>query len=194
MLSSICRAILDKLNTAGISVRHTELRGLVDRTVNLSRPAVNIAINSAAFEQVTVNHVYKVTPEISLILLLQHLKGEERARLESQDILDSMMQALLLQDFGLELQDPMMPVSFRNITDQTYAESGFEMYEMIWRCSYNIEKTSDEEDWGILTSMLAKYYLQPRTETGMQGITGPEACDLIWYAGGTTGVDDCPCA
>jgi len=188
MLSSICRAVLDKINTAGIDVRETDIRDLVNRNVNLSRPACNIAVNAGTFEQMTVFGTYKVMAEISLIVLLQHLKGESYARFEVQDILDSLIQALMLADLGLELQDPLMPSSFRNITDQTYADAGFQVYQLNFRCSYNVTKESDEEDWGTLTSILAKYYLQPRDYTGMYGVTGPEAQDLILYEGGSTGI------
>ena len=188
MISDICRAILDKLNTAGIDVRQIELRDLVNRTLSLRGPAVNVAVDAATMTPLTVNSVYKVTLDISLILVLKNLKGEESARLESQDILDALIQAFTLTDLGLELQDPLVPTSFRNITDKEYADGGFQLYQLNLRCSYNVEKESDEEDWGILTSILTKYYLQPRTETGMLGVTGPEMEGLVWYEGGSTGV------
>lgn len=188
MISAICRKILDKLNTSGIDVQQTTLRDLVNRKVNLRRPAANIAVNSATFTPITMT-TYSVVLEISLIVVLQNLKSEEHARIEVYDILDSIIQAFLLTDLGLDLQDPLTPASFRNITDQKYAEAGFEIYQLNMRCAYNVTKESDEEDWGILTSILTKYYLQPRGYTGMLGVTGPEMQGLIWYEGGSTGVN-----
>lgn len=188
MISDICRAILDKLNTAGIDVRQIELRDLVNRTLSLRGPSVNVAADAGALTPLTMT-TYKVTLDVSLIIVLKHLGGEEKARLETQDILDALIQAFTLTDLGLELQDPLVPSSFRNITDKEYADAGFQMYQLVLRCAYNVTKESTEEDWGILTSILTKYYLQPRGDTGMQGVTGPELAGLIHYEGGTTGVN-----
>lgn len=193
MLVEISHKILEKLNSSGLDISHINLRDLIDRTVTLKRPSVSVAINNGTAEPITM-HSFKQNLDISLIVIFQHLKGEEKAREGIYKIVEAINQALTLQYLGLDLQDPIKPVSFRNITDQTYAEAGFVLYQINLSASYIIEKTDSEEDWGYLTSMLTKYYLQPRDYTGMQGVTGPEACDLIVYDGGSTGLNGCPCA
>jgi len=182
MIAEVVVGILEKLKAAGLDVREYSFKNLVDGTVSLTRPAVNISCNTADFQKVTIN-TWKAKLNISLIVVFQHLKGGstgEALRKEGvYKILEAIIQALLLQKLDLELQNPLFPMSFRNVTTEKYANAGYQLYQINFWTSINFTRTDEAEDWGNLTSIMAEYYLQPRTYTGMQGVTGPEAYDIL---------------
>jgi hypothetical protein len=181
-MTEIHGAVIEKLKSSGLDVREISFKDLIDQTLNLSRPAVNVSINNADFRKVTIN-TWKVRTNVSLIVIFQHLKGgyegEARRKEGIYKILDAIIQSLLLQNLGLDLENPLFPMSFRNITTLEYAKIGIQLYQITFWCSMNYERTTDDTDWGDLHSLLAEYYLEPRTYTGMQGVTGPEASDIL---------------
>lgn len=185
MLSEIVQGILDKLKAEGLDVREIGFKDLVDRTINLTRPAVNCTINIGSWQKVTL-YTYKCIADVSLIIIFQHLKGGPQGEALRKEgvykIIEGITQALFLQRLGLDLENPLFPKSFRNITTMEYAKAGYQLYELKMWCSFNTTY-SDKDDLGTLTSILAQYYLQPRDYTGMQGVTGPEASDLIGVTG-----------
>jgi hypothetical protein len=186
MIAEVVTGILDRLKAQGLDIREIGYKDLIDGTLNLTRPAVNIAVNLGDFQKVTID-TWKLKMNISMIVVFQHLKGGtsgEALRKEGiYKILEAIIQSLLLQKLDLELENPLFPMSFRNITTLKYAQAGIQIYQINFWCSTNFTKTDDAEDWGNLYSILAQYYLQPRDYTGMQGVTGPEASDAIGLTG-----------
>jgi hypothetical protein len=181
MIAEITESILNRLKADGLDVREVAFKDLVDGTVNLTRPAINVTVQTGAFEKVTLT-AYKCRLDVSLIVVFQGLRGgvegEARRKEGTYKILEAVVNSLMLQKLDLDLENPLFPASFRNITTVEYAKAGFQLYQVTFWCSFIFEK-KDEEDLGYLNSLLAKYYLQPRDYTGMQGVTGPEASDLI---------------
>ena len=182
MIAEVVTGILEKLKKAGLEVRELGFKDLVDGTINLTRPAVNVACNMGDFTKVTMN-TWKAKLNISLIVVFQSSRGGstgEALRKEGiYKILEAITQTILLQKLDLELQNPLFPMSFRNVTTAKYANAGYQLYQINFWCSTNFTRTDEAEDWGNLTSIMAEYYLQPRTYTGMQGVTGPEAYDIL---------------
>ena len=193
MIAQITRGILDRLKSAGIDIREINFKSLKDGTVNLVRPAVNITVNTSKFQKVTHN-VYKNILAVSLLIVVNTPKagvtGEGRRAEITFDIIDKIVKALMFQYLGLPLENPTWPVSLRNITPAAYAGAGYTIYQLIITCSYNFKRDDSVDDLGVLNSLLAQYYIEPRGDTGSQGITGPELEDVIGLTGwsGVTGV------
>jgi hypothetical protein len=181
MIAEITEAILNRLKADGLEIREVGFKDLVDKTINLTRPAVNVVVQTATFDKVTLT-TYKVRLDVSLIVVFQNVRagteGEARRKAGIYKIIEAVIQSLLLQKLDLDLENPLFPVSFRNITSEEYAKAGYQLYQIQMWCSYNFSK-KDEEDLGWFDRILAEYYLEPRNYTGMLGVTGPEASDLI---------------
>jgi hypothetical protein len=186
MMAEICASITDTLNKSGLDTRQIAVMDLISGKMNLTRPAVNVTISEGDFQKVTIARNkprYKCTCDVSLLIVFQSLKtgleGEAIKREGIWKILEAIVVALQGQDMGLALENPLFPKSLKNVTTKEYAQAGFLLYNLMMWCSFLIEPV-DNDDRGILGSLLAKYYLQPRTYTGMIGVTGPEASDLIF--------------
>jgi len=186
MMAEIVRAIVDKLKKDGLDVKEYGFKDLIDRRINLQRPAVNVVINTAGHQKVT-QYTYKTKANVSLIVLFQMLNqtptGDALRREGVYKIIEGIEQSLLLQKLGLPLENGFYPEGFRNITTSALAAAMYQLYELRFWCAYNTTYNDDPTDDGTLTSILAQYYLQPRDYTGMQGVTGPEASDYIGLTG-----------
>ena len=182
MIPEIVEAITKQLKDDGLEIREVGFKDLVDGTINLTRPAVNVIVKSGDFQKVTMTS-YKCRADVSVFVVFQDVRGgtqgDSRRRDGVHRILEAVVQSLMLSDLGLDfLENPLFPVSFRNVTNEKYAQAGFQIYECVFWCSFIFTKT-DRDDLGYLNSLLVKYYLEPRDYTGMIGVTGPEAEDLI---------------
>jgi hypothetical protein len=165
MIKELVNTIQVKLSEVGLDTRQVDFKELVDRTVGaLQRPAVNISINSASFDQVTLNK-YKAMMVISLYVLVQNLKGEKFSRENIYELLEGLTQALTCQKFDLDLQDAIRPSSWSNVTDKVFADAGYEIYQMNFMTSYIFTKSAAAEDGtddlGVLERIVNKYFLQP---------------------------------
>jgi hypothetical protein len=191
MIAQITMGILNRLKEKGLDCREINFLDLINGSMNLVRPAVNITVQTGSFKKITLN-TYKNTLDVSLIIVFNTPKagptGEAYRKEGVYKILEAIVNALLLQYLDLDLENPLWPVSFRNITSAVYAKAGYSLYQLMLTCSYNYDKEA-EEDLGSLEKLLAQYYLEPRDYTGMIGVPGPEASDEItltgWY--GETG-------
>lgn len=182
MISELVEGITKQLKADGLEIREVGFKDLVDGTINLTRPAVNVVVKTGDYQKVTLTS-YKCRADVSVYIVFQDVRGgtagDTRRREGVYKILEAVTQSLLLSDCGLDfLENPLFPVSFRNVTTAEYAKVGFQIYELMFWCSFIFEKT-DRDDLGYLNSLLVQYYLQPRDYTGMIGVTGPEASDLI---------------
>lgn len=186
MMAEIVRAVLDKLKSDGLDTKEIGFKDLIDKRVNLSRPAVNLIINVADHQKVTA-YTYKTKAVLSLLVLFQLQNQSPTADAIRKEgcykIIEALEQSLLLQKLGLPLENGFYPMGFRNITTPQLAAAMYQLYELKFWCAYNTTYNDDPTDFGTLTSILAKYYLEPRDYTGMQGVTGPEASDLIGVTG-----------
>lgn len=163
MLIELTEAILDSLKANGLDVREIGFKDLIDRQLNLTRPAVNISINQARAEQVTLT-TYKYRLTVSLVIIFGHLMGGARGEGKRKEgiykLIESISDFLTLQNFGLALENPMIPMGFRNITTYDVAKAGYQIYELQFWASYNVTK-QDTDDLGTLNSILAMYWLKP---------------------------------
>jgi hypothetical protein len=182
MITEVTTSILDLLEADGLDVRQVDFKDLIDRKLNLTRPAVNISINMGDAEQVTLT-TYKMWLQVSLIVVFQHLKDEAHRKEGVFAILDAMNASLVCQrPFGM-MENILIPVSFRNVTTSEYSQAGCQLYELKYKTSVTYTYNDRLDDFGTLKGLLLKYYLQPRDYTGMIGVSGPEASDMLGYTG-----------
>lgn len=164
IIVKIVDGIAQRLNEGGIEVTHIDETQLWNNTAgNLSRPAINISVNSGNFEILTQRE-YKNRLAITLYLYVSDLslRGEKQRRHKIYDLIDAIILCLFMQKLGLKLQDPLIPTNYSNITDTETAGAGYLRYQIDFECSYNFKHTpDDEQDLGRLKTIVCDYYLQP---------------------------------
>ena len=160
MITDLSLKILDRLNAAGIQTNQIDFKEIVDRQVGaLERPAVNISVNQSSFQKVTLTK-YKAALTISLLLLIQDVGGERERRFKIYDLIEAIIGSLILQDFGLNLQDPIRPLAFNNVTDKMFSDAGYAIYQIDFYSSFIFEKEkAAEDDYGPLRTIVSDYFL-----------------------------------
>ena len=170
MMIELTQAILDELKSNGLDVREIGFKDLttMQASMNLTRPAVNISINSATGQKIAVGlpqEHYKWRLSVSLLILFPHLKGgvegEARRKEGIYKIIEAISNILTGQTLGLELENPLLPESWRNITSMELAKAGFQAYELKFWCSFVVDMADKEGDYGTLSSILNQYWLVP---------------------------------
>ena len=181
MMAEIVQAILDNCKSNGLEVREIGFKDLIDGTINLTRPAVNVTINQSSVSQVSL-YTYKFVLTVSMIIVFQNLKagyeGEARRKEGVYKLIEAISNNLTLQNLGLELENPLIPQSFRNITTSEFAKNGYQLYNLNFWCSYNVDWKNNYGDQGNLTSILNQYWLMPNDSTSMDS-THLRGSDLI---------------
>ena len=164
VMSDLQEGILTRLKSKGLDVRQFAFKDLIDGTINLTRPAVNIVINSATAKKISMT-AYSQVLTVSVILVVQELKGgttgEGKRRSRTYDLIEALTDDLAIQNFGLPLENPMFPLGFNNLTNQQQAAVGIMMFEIRFWCSYLIRKQDDSADYGTLANVLLDYTLEP---------------------------------
>lgn len=155
MLQEISESIYDYLQDAGIDTRQIDYKELTDRSIgSLQRPAVNVSINTGNWTKITMT-TYKVDLTISLLILVQNIKGEKERRFDIYALMESIAQALFIISMDLELQNLIRPSNFNNVTDNRFNDAGYQLYQMNFAASYNYHTT--KEDLGLLRSIVNNY-------------------------------------
>lgn len=186
MIADISTRILDRLKGAGLDISQIDFKDLVSRsTKNLIRPAVNINIDSATKTKVTLTSD-RVNLNISLILVMQNLRDEGFRKAGVYRLIQGVVETLTHQSLGLPLQDKLRFTSFRNLTDKTYQDAGYILYQVMFSCSYLVTYDDPEEkDLGWLNSIWCEYYLQHPED---RGTTGPyDDSDMFTLETGSPG-------
>jgi len=174
MMAELQKEILDHLKSQGLDVREIGFKDLITQkpgALNLTRPCVNISINQAIAKKVTLT-TYKWICTVSLTIIFQHLQGgflgDAKRKEGIYKLIEAISDYLTLRDFGLDLENPLMMDSFRNITSWELASAGYQLYELKFRCSYNIKyEELQDRDEGVITSIYSKYFLEPPDSTSV---------------------------
>ena len=166
MLDLISEGILNHLNSSGLDVQDIDFKQLVDRqTGSTMRPKVNVSIDSGAHQKITMN-TYKQIPVVSLFLCVQNLRSERESRFAAYKLIDAIVQSLILEKMALDLQDPLTPTTFQNVTDEAFAGIGISLYQINFSCSFNYTKEfSDNIDTGEIASILNTFWLESGEES-----------------------------
>jgi hypothetical protein len=175
MMIELTQAIHKQLKDYGLDVREFGYKDLIDKSINLVVPAVNVTINRATAEKTTMT-AYKWVLYVSLLIVYKNVSGGwvgEATRKEgAYELIENVTKILLLNKFGLDLQNPLIPDGFRNITDKALEMAGYQLYEVNFWCSYNttFEEIQDRDE-GIITSIYSKYFLEPPDSTSVVNTT-----------------------
>jgi hypothetical protein len=166
ILSELTTAMTKWLADAGLKVQQIAYKDLIDGTINLQRPAIDITINRTKMVQKVTLNTYKWEFDVSIIVVFQNVKGGiagEKARKEGiYELLQSLSDNLLLQRFGLPLENPLFPVGFRNITNRDLAKAGYQVYEINFWSSFTSTYTEPQDiGTGPLTGIVLKYWSEP---------------------------------
>lgn len=186
MSEKVCRAVLNELNASGVETKQLSFQQMRDRKIGaLSRPAINISINSATFKKITLT-TYKCVTGLTLYLMVSNLslRYEEQGRFIILRLLEAIIDALFLKKLGLELQDPLLPLGFNNVTDEDYAGRGYQLYELKFSTSFNFEKDPDVSDEGLLRTIVTQYFLQDPSDDGVYDTSGE--ISLVGVYGGNS--------
>lgn len=186
MGEKITQGIKDKLIAGGLDFDEIGFQQLVDaETGALQRPVANVSINQGSYEKVTM-HTYKQNTIVSIYIMVQDLNGEKQARNAMYLLIHAIARVLLLEKLGLELQDPLKPTNFTNVTPEKYVKAGYVIYMLNLTCSFNFVKDT-EKDLGAFTKIVNTYFLQDPTDDGVGDQTGIVLFNEIdgGYAGST---------
>lgn len=179
-MSDLHAAILDSLKNNGLDVREIGAKDLIDGTINLTRPAVNITINQGNFSKVTL-YTYKCRAYVSLIVVINRLRGGPTGEFQRKEavynLIESICNFITLQNFGLPLENPMIPDGFRNITTAVFAKAGYQLYELKFWTSWTVDM-QDKDDLGTIQSILAKYWLVPNDDPATDPDRAEDKIDL----------------
>lgn len=183
MMSELHAALIDNFKANGLDCREIGFKDLIDKTINLDRPAVNITINEAKAQKVTLN-TYKWVITVTINIIFGHLKGgslgEARRKEGVYKLIEAITQYVMIQKFGLELENPLFPSRFRNITSYDLARAGFQIYALDFWGSFNTTYADPEDkDMGHLNSILNQYWLMPSDSTAFADGTNARGSDLL---------------
>ena len=185
MLIQLTQAILDRLKEHGLDVQEIGFKDLIDGTINLTRPAVNITVNNAVAKKVTLT-TYKWVCTVSLLCIINVVKGgsqgEGLRKQRAYELVEAVSDYLCLQDFadklapqGLALENPLFLNAFTNITTPTLAKAGYQVYEVKYWTSYNVTKEDPYANSLELKSLVAQYTIVPEDAAAEP----PQAEDVI---------------
>lgn len=187
MMAELATRIKDRLKASGLNTKEVAYKDLIDKTINLTRPAVNVTINQAEAQKVTL-YCFKYRLTVTLTIVVQYLKaapaGEAIRKEKVYDLIEAITDSLLLQKLGLDLENPLMPMGFRNVTPYDLAIAGYQLYTVNFWCSYN-HKVSEliDGDYGELAEILAKYWIEPNDDPA----TDPDRAENLIVTGTNAG-------
>jgi hypothetical protein len=174
ILSELVDAMTNWLSSGGLEIKQISYKDMIDGTLNLQRPAVNISINRTKMVRQVTMKTYKWEFDVSLLIIFGSLKAGipgERARKEGiYELLQALSDSLLLQKFDLPLENPLFPVGFRNITTKELAKAGYQVYSIDFWSSFTSTYTEPQDvGTGPLKSILMKYWLEPEAGIPPEG-------------------------
>lgn len=185
MMSDVVSGILDAIKAGGLDIQDIGFKDLIDGTINLKKPVgINITVEQSPNAQLVTLYEYKIRFNISLKIVVQWLPGgnvgQGRRKERVYDTIEAVSQVLLLQKLGLQLENPITPQSFRNITTNKLARAGYQVYEVIFWSTFITEyQEPQDKDGGIFASIDNKYWIMPNDSTNFSDSTCERAEDLI---------------
>jgi len=160
MLTEIENAIIDRLETGGLSVRDIDIQ---KGAKGLIYPAIFVSTEAGDFKNLS-QVKFKCSVTVSVIAVFKSHKSEKKRRHGVYPILSGVLLRLMLQDLGLNIT-PLFPVRFRNVTDRRLAEKALMAYQLDFRTSFELTRVDDETSVDLLEVGL-KYYLQEPVDDG----------------------------
>ena len=164
MLDQISENVLKKLELSGLDISDIDFEKIMDNQVGtLMRPKVNISVDTGIFKKIAMQS-YNAKVIVSLILVVQNLRSEKVRKFENYQLIIGIVDILCLEKLDLDLQDPLTPIAFSNVTDETFNTAGYSLYQVDFSCSFNFTKSSVTGDYGYLKSFINKYFVNETDE------------------------------
>ena len=182
MMSDVVAGIIDAIKAGGLDVQDIGFKDLIDGTINLKKPiGINITIEQSPNAQLVTLYEYKWRFNISLKIVVQWLPGgnvgQGRRKEKIYDTIEAVSQILLLQKLGLQLENPLTPQAFRNVTSNKLAKAGYQVYEVIfWGTFIQEYQETQDKDGGVFASIDNKYWVIPTDSTAF---TTPERAEDV---------------
>lgn len=181
IMAQLVDAILKGLKDNGIEVQDIGAKDLIDGTINLANPAVNITINSAESSQVTM-FTWKWVFILSMIIVFPYRKAGPKGEFVRKEKVYQLIEAISAfvqgQKFGLPLSNYLELKRFKNITTAAYAKAGYQIYNVDFQSAFNVEAVqADLADEGTLSKIVADYWICPPDSTSFT--PPPRAEDII---------------
>lgn len=158
MIADIELKILDYLNSAGLGIRNTDIK----KGKSILYPAVFVYTETGKFSKITMSK-YKCELGVFVLIAFHDVKEEKKRRHGLYPILEGVIQGLMLNNLGLSIT-PLVPMSFRNITDKDMQKSDILAYQLEFSTGFTMkppaEKTVDLLRIGL------EYYLQDPVDDG----------------------------
>lgn len=179
----ISMAVLDKLNTGGLDVKHIDFEDLLNKNVpSLAKPKINISIDNGVFSKMTM-WKRKCKPTVMLHLIMQNMRSEEKRRFGILKLIEAIINVIDNQNLGLSLQDDFKAQNFTNVTTDDYAAANYILYNINFTCSFVYDTPNAEyDDTGELKLIMNNLFLQDPTDDGIADLTGQ--VDLATEIGG----------
>jgi len=156
LFAEIEKKIQQRIEDKITSIRDVDIqKGVKGALIN---PAVAVSVEEGSFEQ-RGQKSFKTPTTVYVEIEFKNLRSEEDRRKGSFPILLAIIQFLMLQEFDLGI-DPLMPVRWRNVTDDEDFKKAIMRVQIIFKTGFTITKT-DEEAADDLLRVGLNYYLKP---------------------------------
>ena len=173
MIAELVDAIVQDLTDHGLEVKEFNYKDLVTKdTITLQRPSVSVIVSQSKAKQVS-RSTYKYILTVSLLVTVGKPKqtptGERAKKTAVYELLEAIAQTIQLKHYkkeGLELENPLIPMGFKNITPYELYKASFQVYQINFWTSYNVTwQDPEDRDRGTLEKILNTYYLTDSTST-----------------------------
>lgn len=159
MIAEIELKILDWLGSAGMGIRNTDIK----KEGSIQYPAVFVFTETGKYSRTAMNK-YRCELGVFVLVAFRDVKSEKMRRHGLYPILEGVIQGLMLNSLGLDI-DPLVPKSFRNITDADMQKGNVLAYQIEFATAYTA-KPPEEKTVDLLRIGL-EYYLQDPADDGV---------------------------
>ena len=166
MIAEIELKILDWLGSAGLDIRNTDIK----KGDSIQYPAVFVYTETGKFSKSTMSK-YRCELGVCVLIAFRDVKSEKRRRHGLYPILEGLIQGLMLNSLGLDI-DGLVPKSFRNITDNDMQKGDVLAYQIEFATAFTMKPP--EEPTVDLLRIGLEYYLQDQDDDGVM-----DARDII---------------
>lgn len=175
ILADIERKTIERLKTSAKLPMVKAFEVKKENDLLPTTPAIRNVIADGKFTPVG-QRSYRVDVTLYVIIIFRQVSDEESRRKGIYPIIGGVVQLLAGQELGLKI-DELTPLSFREITNATDAESGLIVFQVPFATHFSIEKVSDEQA-ADLVQIGINYYLDP-AKFDADRATPPDAEDKV---------------
>ncbi len=152
MILEIEQKIIAKLQSAGLHIKDIEQSKNIAK---LRYPAVFVSVEAGKYTPIS-NNTRKCEVSIILSIILKDVRSEEQRRNSLYPLVEGITALFFLENLTLDIS-PIVPLAFRNVTQEALAEQGYIIYEIELKTAYNLTKLTESEADELLKVGLSYY-------------------------------------